>query len=168
MRKGNTKTVKKSRRVTSVAIVCILLVILAVFLVTALILLPKLNARAEFGKRVDAVAENVLSHVTLLIPDGASDILGSKPSETVMSKEDSDDILRLFLDAAENVSYFNSERDSLTDYSFRLRFRTDVGSYDFYLKDSRFYFVESDGVRHLFTPDDPVAYAALLSKLTEK
>lgn len=153
----------KKKNVITLTVVGCVIILIALALVFFVGFFPGISAKSDFNKKVDAVADGNVDAVTVFAPNASSGIFEETAVEKVIYEPDK--LLALFLSAAKKVSFDESGKElSPSDYKYRIRFVTDEGSLDFYVKNGEFYISES-GVRHYFIPKNAEAFDKLSDHL---
>ena len=158
----NTPQSNKKNVITLTVVGCVIILI-ALALVFFVVFFPGISAKSDFNKKVDAVADGNVDAITVFAPNAPSGIFEETEVEKVIYE--TEELRSLFLSASEKVSFNESGKElSPSDYKYRLRFITDEGSFDFYIKNGEFYISES-GVRHYFIPKNTDAFNNLSNYL---
>ena len=158
-----SKTETKKKNVITLSVAGGIIILIALALVFFVGFFPSISAKSKFNDKIDAVTGGTIDAVTVFAPNAPSGIFEETEVEKVFY--DTEKIASLFLSAADKVRYADTGKElSPSDYSYRIRFVTNDGSFDFYLKDGQIFISES-GIRHYFISKSESAYAELQAYL---
>ena len=147
----------KNRIITAAVIGFILLLTAGLILFSALY--PMLNANKLFYGKRDLLERSAVTTATVYDPEAVgADTLLTPGKEVIADAAGMRELLLRVLDA---TTYSRVEKDiSLTDYDYRLRFRSDAGTTDFFVKGSIVFIVDA-GARYCYNPKDMDAFSEL-------
>ena len=153
----------KKKNVITLSVAGGIIILIALALVFFVGFFPSVSAKSKFNRQVDSLSDATVNAVTVFAPNAPTDLFEETEVEKVFY--DTEKIASLLLSAADKVSFSETGKElSPSDYQYRIRFVTNDGSFDFYLKDGQIFISES-GIRYYFAPTDDSAYAALQEHL---
>ena len=154
-----SKTESKKKNVITLSVAGGIIILIALALVFFVGFFPSISAKSKFNDKIDAVTGGTIDAVTVFAPNAPTDLFEETEVEKMFY--DTEKIASLFLSATDKVRYADTGKElSPSDYKYRIRFVTDSGSLDFYLKDGMI-FISDSGIRYYFTSKDEAAYKAL-------
>lgn len=158
-----SQTESKKKNMITLTVTGSIIILIALILVFFVGFFPSISAKSDFSKKVDAVDEGNIKAATVFSPNAPSGIFQETDVEKVFYE--TDELRSLFLSASEKVSFAESGKElSPSDYKYRIRFITDEGTFDFFLKSGKIY-ISEDGIRHYFLPKNADAFDKLLDHL---